>query len=53
MAGLVSVPDKDIEFIEAKAGEVFKLGPITCRVLEDGSHTGTAPAPIHLEHTTT
>ncbi|KAI5367835.1 Putative rmlC-like cupin domain superfamily, rmlC-like jelly roll protein [Septoria linicola] len=39
MAGLVSVPDVGIEFIEAKAGETFKLGPITCRVLEDGSHT--------------
>lgn len=40
MTGLVSVPDVGIEFVEAKAGEIFKLGPITCRVLEDGSHTG-------------
>ena len=40
MAGLVGVPNVDIEFIEAKGGETFKLGPITCRVLEDGSHTG-------------
>lgn len=40
MAGLVGVPDVDINFIEAKGGETFKLGPITCRVLEDGSHTG-------------
>ncbi|EME85403.1 uncharacterized protein MYCFIDRAFT_210224 [Pseudocercospora fijiensis CIRAD86] len=39
MAGLVSVPDRDIEFVEAKAGEVLKLGPLTCRILEDGSHT--------------
>ena len=40
MAGIVSVPDRDIKFVEAKAGETFRLGPLTCRVLEDGSNTG-------------
>lgn len=47
MAGLVSVPDKDIHFVEAKAGETFKLGPITCRVMEDGSNTGMAHRMKH------
>lgn len=40
MAGLVSVPDVDINFVPVKGGEIFKLGPITCRVMEDGSNTG-------------
>ncbi|EGP90188.1 uncharacterized protein MYCGRDRAFT_37202 [Zymoseptoria tritici IPO323] len=39
MAGLIAVPSVDIAFVPAKAGETFKLGPITCRVMEDGSHT--------------
>ncbi|CZT19958.1 uncharacterized protein RCC_05815 [Ramularia collo-cygni] len=39
MAGLVAIPDVDIQFVSVSAGETFKLGPITCRVLEDGSHT--------------
>ncbi|KAK4505188.1 hypothetical protein PRZ48_003151 [Zasmidium cellare] len=39
MAGLVSVPNVDINFVPVKGGETFKLGPITCRVLEDGSNT--------------
>ncbi|KAJ0383765.1 hypothetical protein COL922a_009796 [Colletotrichum nupharicola] len=28
-----------VNFVPAKAGETFKLGLITCRVLEDGSRT--------------
>ena len=47
MAGLVLVPDVDIKFVPVKGGETFKLGPITCRVMEDGSRTGTRrPHPI-------
>lgn len=45
MAGLVSVPNVDINFVPVKGGETFKLGPLTCRVMEDGSHTGT-PLPF-------
>lgn len=45
MAGLVSVPSVDIEYIPITAGETFKLGPLTCRILEDGSHTGTLTNP--------
>ena len=40
MAGLVSVPQVEIQFVPVKGGDSFKLGPLTCRVLEDGSHTG-------------
>jgi predicted nucleic acid binding AN1-type Zn finger protein len=40
MSSLLAVPDRDIKFVAVKAGEVLKLGPITCRVLEDGSNTG-------------
>lgn len=29
-----------VNFVPAKTGEVIQLGPITCRVLEDGSRTG-------------
>lgn len=46
MAGLVSVPNVDINFVPVKGGETFKLGPITCRVMEDGSNTGMPPS-IH------
>ena len=28
-----------VNFVPAKAGEIIKLGLITCRVLEDGSRT--------------
>ena len=35
------VPDVPVNFVPAQAGEIIKLGPITCRVLEDGSRTGT------------
>lgn len=32
-----------VNFVPAKAGETFKLGLITCRVLEDGSRTSKIP----------
>lgn len=32
-----------VNFVPAKAGDVIKLGLITCRVLEDGSRTGELP----------
>ena len=40
MAGLVSVPDVDINFVPIQGRETFKFGPITCRVMENGSRTG-------------
>jgi hypothetical protein len=36
------MPTVPVSFVPAKAGEIIKLGPITCRVLEDGSRTGKA-----------
>jgi len=36
----VNVPSESVTFVPAKAGDIIKLGPITCRVMEDGSHTG-------------
>lgn len=33
-----------VNFVPAKAGDVIKLGLITCRVLEDGSRTGELPS---------
>lgn len=41
------VPDVPVNFVPAQAGEIIKLGPITCRVLEDGSRTGTAQSTRH------
>ncbi|CAI6336332.1 unnamed protein product [Periconia digitata] len=35
----MDMPRRPINFVAAKAGEVLKLGHITCRVLEDGSKT--------------
>ena len=53
--------DTVIQFIKAETGETFTIGPITVRVLEDGSHTdnrvgavemivppGTNQTPLHL-----
>ena len=40
MAGVVPIPDVPINFVPIREGETFKLGPMTCRVLEDGSRTG-------------
>lgn len=36
----IPIPDVGINFIPAKAGEVIQLGPLTCRIMEDGSNTG-------------
>lgn len=40
MAGLVPVPDRPINFVPAKEGEILQLGVITIRIMEDGSRTG-------------
>lgn len=36
----IPIPELDINFVPAKAGEVIRLGPLTCRIMEDGSKTG-------------
>lgn len=43
IAALIGIPKDHIpvNFVPAKAGEIIKLGQITCRVIEDGSRTGT------------
>ncbi|OTA87829.1 hypothetical protein M434DRAFT_35171 [Hypoxylon sp. CO27-5] len=47
---LVPTPDISVDLVRAKAGETFKLGTITIRVMEDGSNThdrlGTAEFTI-------
>jgi hypothetical protein len=38
----MKMPRRPINFVSAQSGEVLKLGHITCRIMEDGSRTGTA-----------
>ncbi|KAK3705001.1 hypothetical protein LTR37_013518 [Vermiconidia calcicola] len=40
MSSVIPVPDEKINFVPIRAGETFKLGPMTCRIMEDGSKTG-------------
>ncbi|KAI0455983.1 RmlC-like cupin domain-containing protein [Xylaria acuta] len=35
----MKMPRRPINFLPAKAGEILKLGPIKCRIMEDGSRT--------------
>ncbi|KAF2266453.1 RmlC-like cupin [Lojkania enalia] len=35
----MQMPKRPINFVPAKAGEILKLGHITCRIMEDGSRT--------------
>jgi hypothetical protein len=37
----MEMPRRPINFVSAKSGEILKLGHITCRIMEDGSRTGT------------
>ncbi len=39
---MTKMPRRPINFVPAQAGEVLKLGPIKCRIMEDGSRTGTS-----------
>jgi mannose-6-phosphate isomerase-like protein (cupin superfamily) len=36
----MEMPRRSINFVPATAGEILKLGHITCRIMEDGSRTG-------------
>ncbi|KAF1344896.1 RmlC-like cupin domain-containing protein [Delphinella strobiligena] len=42
------IPDVPINFVPATAGETFSLGPLTIRIMEDGSRTGRPFSPSHL-----
>jgi len=48
--GFIKIPNRPLNFVPAKAGETIYLGQITCRILEDGSRTGTLS--IHLDSIT-
>lgn len=37
---LLDVPQVPVNFVPAAAGERFKLGTMTIRIMEDGSRTG-------------
>jgi len=34
-------PNVPAAFVPAKSGDTFKLGTLTIRIMEDGSHTGS------------
>ena len=36
----IPVPQMRIIFLPAQAGELYKIGAMTARIMEDGSHTG-------------
>lgn len=40
----MEMPRRSINFVPAKSGEILKLGHIICRIMEDGSRTGTLQA---------
>jgi len=44
-AGL-PVPQVPVAFVPAEVGETYPLGPMTIRILEDGSHTGNLRSPM-------
>ncbi len=35
----MATPKEDIKVVTAKAGDILQLGPVTCRIMEDGSNT--------------
>jgi hypothetical protein len=41
MPPVVPAPTVPINFVQAKEGDIIKLGKLTLRVMEDGSRTGT------------
>ncbi|KAI0102484.1 RmlC-like cupin domain-containing protein [Nemania sp. FL0031] len=42
----MKMPRRPITFLPAKAGEILTLGPIKCRIMEDGSRTDELPAGV-------
>jgi hypothetical protein len=45
----METPTVPINFVPAKAGETFKLGTITIRIMEDGSRTGVCVQSSPIE----
>uniref|UniRef100_A0A8H7MYF6 Cupin type-2 domain-containing protein n=1 Tax=Bionectria ochroleuca TaxID=29856 RepID=A0A8H7MYF6_BIOOC len=35
----LSMPDRPISFVPTRAGEIIRIGPVVCRIMEDGSNT--------------
>lgn len=35
----LAMPDRSISFVPTKAGEIIRIGPVICRIMEDGSNT--------------
>ena len=50
MASAIGIPDEKVNFVPIHTGETFKLGPMTCRVMEDGSKTGGNFPILCIEH---
>lgn len=44
----MAMPRRPINFVPAKEGEILKLGHLTCRIMEDGSRTGSL-LPLNLK----
>ncbi|KAF2231951.1 RmlC-like cupin [Viridothelium virens] len=42
------VPDVPLNFVPAKEGEVLKIGPMTLRIMEDGSRTDNRLGSVEL-----
>jgi quercetin dioxygenase-like cupin family protein len=40
--------DIEVQFIKTGKGEIFTIGPITVRVLEDGSHTDNRVGAVEI-----
>jgi len=45
----IPIPEVPLSFVPARAGEVLHLGPLTCRIMEDGSNTGKTRQLIGLD----
>jgi hypothetical protein len=43
-----AMTDIEVQFIKTGTGEVFTIGPITVRVLEDGSHTDNRVGAVEI-----
>jgi len=48
MPPVVPTPNVQINFVQAKAGEIISLGPVKLRVMEDGSRTDNRISSMEL-----
>lgn len=44
----MAMPKRPVNFVPAVTCEILRLGPITCRIMEDGSNTGAYSLCIYL-----